>query len=192
MKKTFVLRWLQLIFMVVLVGGVIGFGCSSDTVNPGDSGNNVECLQIADMPEWELIDFKQDYSIRIPKEYEGYGMVGFEGNIFEKFRSDESVRLGYSFCSTLYCQDFGFILESPSPDSLIVTDEAGNVSVMMKRFSLCSGEESVGLLYLSSDNPVEGTYFMKVDGEYHEALRLKFAEERREEVMNILKSISHD
>ena len=81
------------------------------------------CIPHAENPAWNTILFKNDHTIQFPNNYEGRGMVGFEGNTFIKQRSDNKIIFKYAYCGPLYCEEFGRELSLKLPDTIVVNDK---------------------------------------------------------------------
>ena len=90
------IKILYILFILLIV-------CSC---NDNDEQIDKNCVENKQMDNWITESFKSNYSIQFPSNYEGQGMVGFEGNMFSKIRSDSLVELSYIYCSPLYCEDF--------------------------------------------------------------------------------------
>ena len=50
--------------------------------NDNEEQIDMDCVENKQMGYWITELFKSNYTIQFPSNYEGQGMVGFEGNIF--------------------------------------------------------------------------------------------------------------
>ena len=151
------------------------------------TGCNVEIYQ---HPDWATEDFKRHYTIQFPDNYEGTGKVGFEGNVFNKNRSDDQIKFTYSFCSPTYCEDFGDPLATPAPNSILAKDKNGNEVVLDLKKTFCQDDEIVGIFYFNNKDDATGKYFMKPESEFREGLTVYFPYSEYPEVENIVETIS--
>jgi len=146
-------------------------------------------IEISQNPNWSTEDFKNNYIIQFPDNYEGYGMVGFEGNIFFKNRNDYNVEFNYYFCGLSYCNDFGNALAIPIPKSIMVVDKNNNEINLNSKTEFSFNDEIVGILYFNTELNSTGIYYMKQGTEYLEGLSINFANSEYQELENIVKSI---
>ena len=147
------------------------------------------CLQLGTKPNWTTVNFKAEYTIQFSSDYEGQGMVGFEGNTFYKWRVDKKVRMNYSFCSPLWCDDFGNDLDNPNSSSITITEPNGQQLILDKRKNLCNNNTTVGIYYYTDNAYSVGKLFWKRDNKYQEALTVHYEKEFQNEVEQILKTI---
>lgn len=150
------------------------------------------CIQIAQNPDWNTEDIKSDYTIQFPDNYEGNGLIGFEGNTFSKTRVDKKIEFSHRFCSATYCYDFGLALKEPIPSSLVTEDKNRNELTLGSRKEFCSNNEIIGYFYFNEEESATGKYYMKRDSVYLEALTIYFSNIEIQEVENIIKTISQN
>lgn len=154
-----------------------------------EQAENVECLNLLANNEWLTINFKTNYTIQIPREYGGPGMVGFEGNTFAKFSGDGKIYLAYGYCSSLYCFDFGDTIENPLPNRITIKNSEGDQLVLnhVKRF--CNDSDLIGIFYYSNDAISDGRLYWNDDDNFKQALKVKFDLVKLDTVLSIIKSI---
>ena len=149
------------------------------------------CITVTQVANWITEPFKYQYTIQFPSSYEGIGMAGFEGNIFRKTRTDNQVNFSYSFCSPVYCEDFGSSLISPIPDSFSVY--VNNVGIFFdQKKEFCSNGEIEGIFYHTSTASAQGLYYMRRDTNFLQGLNVEFEISELTEVENILKTIQEE
>jgi len=151
-----------------------------------------ECIEIFKNSNWTTEEFKSNYEIQFSTNYEGTGMVGFEGNIFNKSRVDKKVELTYSFCSPIYCSDFGNVLDISIPDSIMVKDKENNDVTLDSKKEFCLNGNVNGILYYNTEINSTGKYYIKQDSEYLDGLTIYFDNTEYQEVENIVKTITED
>jgi hypothetical protein len=147
------------------------------------------CIELSQNPNWITEDFKTNYLIQFPNNYEGTGMVGFEGNLFNKNRTDDKLRFTYSFCTSLYCDDFGAPLNIPIPNSISAKDKNNNAIILNSKKEFCLNGDILGILYYNNETNSTGIYYMKQGVEYLEGLTIYFDNTEYQEVENIIKTI---
>lgn len=150
----------------------------------------MDCLKMSDNSNWTTEDFKLEYTIQFPSNYEGTGMVGFEGNFFSKNRIDDKVSFNYSFCGPLLCLDFGEALASTATTEIIVIDRNNNEVILASKKEFCSNGMVEGILYHNTDASSMGKYYMKQDSEYLEGLTVYFDYSEYSEVERIIQTIT--
>lgn len=149
----------------------------------------IDCIEIFETSDWTTENFKSNYTIQFPDNYEGTGMVGFEGNFFFKNRSDDKVVIRYNYCGPLFCEDFGDSLITPNPSSVTAQDSFNNDVVLSLRKDFCLNNNIEGIFYYNEELVSTGVYYMKQGSEYMEGLTTYFANTESQEVENIIKSI---
>ncbi len=157
--------------------------------NKDDELLEIDVIEVEPHSIWETENFKNDYDIQFPDNYEGNGMVGFEGNLFLKNRADEAVELSYSFCDPLFCNDFGNALVDPLAISIIGENKNGIEVALAVRKEFVLNEQLVGIFYHNVENNATGQYFMKQENNFLEGLTVYFSNTAIEEVEAILKTI---
>ncbi len=147
------------------------------------------CQELVIVSDWNTENFKSEYYIQFPEQYEGFGMAGFEGNLFSKFKADSSALFKYFYCGPLFCEDFGGSLESPQPDQLLIVNQQNQYFTLDQKQTFCYNNAEVGILYYNDVQRIQGRYFMKINQEFLEALSVEFDESNRDEVFAIIASI---
>jgi hypothetical protein len=151
--------------------------CGKDNIIVID---NYSCNDLKTVDNWTTINFKTGYSIQVPPEYKGGGMMGFEGNTFFKFSSDTTIIFEYGYCNGLFCFDFGDTLQNPIPAKVNVKDNSTNLYTLDKILKFCQNAEPIGLLYYSDDNTVNSKLYWnarlywKDNGLFKQAMMIKF------------------
>jgi hypothetical protein len=147
------------------------------------------CIEISQNLTWKVENFKTEYTIQIPDNYEGAGMVGFEGNVYSKKRIDDKVELSYSFCGALRCQDFGGNLSNPFPQSILTKDKIGKDIVLMKQKVFCTNGKITGIFYSDNLDNAFGKLYLFDNEVFKEALTISYAKTEQLAVEDILKTI---
>ena len=165
--------------------------CSKDSDNGPNSESESQCSDMALNPNWITEDFKTDYLIQFPDDYVGIGMVGFEGNIFYKYSPDSTIALYYSYCSPLWCDDFGDTIDIMQTE---ITLELNNgLTILLEETQeFCDQGELVGKLYYNDLNESFGMYCMKEETVWREAARMEFRSDRLDDLQEILATIHED
>jgi hypothetical protein len=158
-------------FLLTLLFGLTG--CKKESVLP--DVNSLEIL-VASQPTWKTESLNEDYTIQFPAQYEGNGMVGFEGPTYSKNRSDRKVVLSYFFCGPLLCSSYGPAIQTPYPSipyptSVTLSNTVLDHSVAIRRGGQLEGvfyfaKVGKGLLYLKSKHSGLLMQSLTVDYEY--------------------------
>lgn len=183
---SFVRNMIRLTFILLLIVNLGFLGSCSDS----DDEVINECIQIAQNTDWTTENFKTDFTIQFPDNYEGNGMVGFEGNTFSKTRDDSKIEFEYFFCTGTFCYDFGSALEEPIPSSIIAEDKNRNNITLDSRREFCLDGNVTGYFYFNDKENSTGKYYMKRDSVFLEALTIYFDYPEIQEIDNIIKSIT--
>lgn len=174
----------KLIFLTSLIALCLFAACDDEEPTP-------TCIELAQNANWTSENFKSDYTIQFPADYEGQGMIGFEGNTFFKNRMDDLVDFSYFYCdSGLFCEDFGDTLAVPPPESIIVSlIDATLLLPEAVEFCDTNGDLSA-ILYHDSAATSTGRLYMKQSNDFLEALHISYAQETQQEVEDIIKTIN--
>jgi len=148
-----------------------------------------ECIEIAQNPNWSTENFKTDFTIQFPDNYEGNGMVGFEGNTFSKTKEDKKIEFEYFFCTGTFCYDFGSALEEPIPSSILSERKNRNKITLDFRKEFCSDGNIIGYFYFNEAESATGKYYIKRDSVFLEGLSIYFDNTEIQEVESIIKTI---
>lgn len=173
----------QIILIFVIITLFVITACSKQDMT------EATCTESITNPEWETEDFKADYTIQFPDDYEGMGMVGFEGNFFSKNKPDNQAVFSYNFCGPLFCNDFGGDFHHPTLNSILIKDEDGNEVFLDSYVEYCLEGEIIGMFYHNSESEARGRYFMKEEGVFKHALDVRFSESMINEVKQIIQTI---
>ena len=157
--------------------------------NDNDEQIDKNCVENKQIDNWITESFKSNYSIQFPSNYEGQGMVGFEGNMYSKIRSDSLVELSYMYCSPLYCEDFGAILFEPIPSSIFTYNKQNTEVELTEQVLFCQNDDETALFYHNMEDKAVGKLYMKIDGLYLEAVSVFYDIDEHQEIENILKTI---
>ncbi len=149
------------------------------------------CQEIGLNANWNTEDFKTGYDIQFPDNYEGTGMIGFEGNTFQKKRIDDAVQLSYFYCDGLWCSDYGATTVTDTTTSVIASTINSTIVLNLKT-EFCDNGETVGYLFYNCAVNATGKYFMPFNQQFHEALEINFTEDTYVEVVEILKTIHEE
>jgi len=132
------------------------FVCSSCNIE--ETPQPIEKLEDSN---WTTENFKYNYTIQFPDSYEGYGMRGWEGNMFDKNRLDDKVSFYYRFGNGFWFSDFGESLDMPIPSEIMTLDRRkhneNEVVLDSKREFVLNGVR-VGILYHNTDVNAIGKY----------------------------------
>lgn len=174
----------RLIFILLLVVIIVS-SCNKEELKDGQV-----CVEVAENPVWTSEDFKANYTVQFPGNYEGSGMVGFEGNFFSKSRIDGKVSLSYNYCSPLYCPDYGEVLQTPIPNSITANDKENNSVILSNKKEFCLNKNIRGILFFNTIHTSTAKYYMFQNSEFYEALSIYFDKSAYQEVEDIIKTIS--
>ncbi len=139
---------------IIYISVLLFFVYSCEEKN-NEIDNEITCIESVQNDQWETESFKTNYSIQFPSNYIGQGMIGFEGNIFDKKRNDSLVEFNYYYCSPLYCEDFGDTLADPIPNSLIALDKQNNEAELNEKVLFCDNSVNIGILYHNLNDSAE-------------------------------------
>lgn len=160
------------------------FSCKKEVVIISDSN------ELQQQPAWKSEKLKADYTIQFPGYYNGGYVQGFEGGSFDKLRDDTRLHYTYSYSNGLQYSDFGDTLPDESIDSISVGDL---LLVLPYRISLTENGDTVGILFYNDVGSVStGVLYWKDAGVFKNALRISYANELKEEMLTILKTIRHN
>jgi len=154
-----------------------------------DHTENVECFNMASNDDWITINFKTNYTIQVPHEYEGPGMAGFEGNTFVTFSGDGKVYLAYGYCSSLFCYDFGDTIKSPFPKWITIKNSEGDHLVLNRSEKFCNDSNIMGIFYYSNDAISEGRLYWNDNDIFKQSLTVKFDLIELDTIISIIKTI---
>ncbi|MGB3076711.1 MAG: hypothetical protein WBB36_15385, partial [Chitinophagales bacterium] len=139
---------------------------------------------------WKSEKFKWDYTIQFPRYYDGGYMQGFEGGTFDKLRDDTRTHFFYSYTNGLQYFDFGDTLVDETIDSISVGDM---LTILPFRLDFTQNGQTVGILFYNDVWSVSsGILYWKDDGVFKNALRVSYANDRKDEMLTILKTIQHN
>lgn len=148
------------------------------------------CTVMEQNASWTTEDFKTGYDIQFPSNYEGLGMVGFEGNFFAKNRTDDLTQFSYNYCGPLYCEDFGNALATPIPTSVTVIE--GGI-ILSEIIEFCDTDNNLfAILYHDNVQNRQGQLYMNQGGNFLEALSIIYDQSTQQEVEDIIKTISEN
>ena len=163
-------------------------GCSKEAVLPDPASVTVN---VKSQSGWKTESLNGDYSIQFPDDYEGNGMVGFEGPTFSKSRTDKHVTFSYFFCGPTVCSPYGESIPIPYPSILYPTTVLFatmtlDKSVAFKRngqlqavFYFIRNAKTQGVLYLADPNA----------GILKESVNVSYTYDLHSEVLGILQTI---
>jgi hypothetical protein len=180
MKKVFIL-----ISIILLISY-----CKKDK-----SIENSACNNLTTVDSWPTINFKTNYTIQVPNDFQGPGMTGFEGNVFSKFSKDTTLILDYGYCNALFCFDFGDTLQTTVPTSIRVKNISGDLITLNKYQKFCQNSETVGVLYyLDNNGPNTALYwngrlYWKDNELFRQAMQISFSSSELETLIEIIETI---
>ncbi len=173
------------IILYILTLSMVIVSCRK--VEPDEPSNN--CTKLTSIDSWPQIDFKSNYTIQIPEDFEGPGMVGFEGNIFNKNSKDEKISLNYAYCTALWCIDFGDTLQSPVPETIKIIGGYDMPVNLNMRIQFCKDSDIKGILYFNDEDIASGRLYWMEDNLFRQALELNFHITELETVVKIMTTI---
>lgn len=178
----------KIITLLIIIAFTVG--CKKENVI-----DNSLCNNMATIDSWLTISFKTNYTIQVPSDFKGLGMVGFEGDTFSKFSNDTTIVLDYGYCNGLFCNDFGDTLQSTIPLSITVKDNSNNLIKLDKMQKFCQNTETTGILYYTNNNISNNKlywnsrlYWMD-NGLFKQAMQIKFPATGLETVNKIIGTI---
>ncbi len=175
----------KLILLTGLI--VLCFWTACDDEEPSPS-----CITLEQNANWITESFKTLYDIQFPANYEGIGMVGFEGNFFAKNRTDSLVYFSYNYCAPLYCEDFGDLLADPVPASIEVISTGGGL-LLSQVVEFCDDTNEIfAILYHDTAITSTGRLYIKQGNDFLEALSINYDQSTQQEVEDIIKTISEN
>lgn len=138
---------------------------------------------------WQTEKFKYEYTIQFPDSYSGGYIQGFEGATFEKTRKDNRAIFSYNFTNGLQTFDFGDTLANENVDSISVTD--GDIVVFLpNRLEIIQDDDTTGFLFFNEVWSISrGELYWKDGGVFKDALTIYFANDLKEEMIQILNTI---
>lgn len=173
----------------VMISFVVVFLTILSSCGKDEVPEKSDCIGISENSNWTTEDFKENFTIQFPDNYEGSGMVGFEGNLFNKNRVDDKVKLTYSFCGPTFCKDFGNALDVSIPNSIIAKDEENIDVTLDSKKEFCLDGNVKGILYYNTEINSTGKYYIIQESEYLDGLTIYFDNTEYQEVENIVKTI---
>jgi len=177
MKKVFV--FFLLVFLLI--------SCEKD-----DKKENFACNNLTTYNYWTKIDFKSNYTIQLPHGFDGAGMVGFEGNTFNKKSKDNKIILSYMYCSPLFCYDFGDTLQNSIPKSIQVMGSFDMPITLSDIEYFCQNSETIGVLYYSTDGDItKSRLYWKEHEILRQALEIEFYLSEIDTVIKIIETIKN-
>ena len=167
--------------VITLFSFLLLFSCSK---NSGDQE-----YEIGQHPMWPKEPFKRDYTIQFPETYKG-GLVGFEGNIFNKLKQIDSTRFWYAYGDALRFYDFNDTLFNTGQSSITAVFYNGNLVLELpETIKFTQNGQLIGLLYHNSDAQSYGRIFWKDDGYFKESADIKFKPQNLSEVIEVIRTI---
>lgn len=139
--------------------------------------------------QWSTFNFKKNYTIEVPPGFTGGIVKGFEGSTFSGTTENKRVRLSYSYCTLLYCFDFGDRLKYPFRDSIQIKDTTSQLITLNKVETFYQDYELIGILYYSNNDLAKGRLFWKEDNFFKQALEIDFYSSDYITVTKIINSI---
>ncbi len=150
----------------------------------------VSCSKEPSTIIWKTINFKTHYTIQVPDGFEGLGMTGFEGNIFEKYSTDNKIILSYDYPNGgTFFYDFGDTLPNPHPNYIMIKDYSNNLVTLNHIEMFNHNLDTIGILYYSKDSICNGRLYWRDNGYVKQALDLKFILSEFNVVEQIINSI---
>jgi hypothetical protein len=162
-------------------------GCSKEAILP-DSASTT--LNVTNQKTWTTEPLNGEYTIQFHDNYEGNGMVGFEGPTFSKSRIDKQITFGYFFCGSTICSPYGQPITTTSaslyPPTVVYANTTLDKSVAFKRDG-----QLQAVFYFSGKAKMQGVlYLREVEGGFlRELLNVSYPDDHQAEVLGILQTI---
>ncbi|TAN01842.1 MAG: hypothetical protein EPN39_01210 [Chitinophagaceae bacterium] len=138
---------------------------------------------------WNAEKFKDGYTIQFPSGFTG-GVTGFEGNIFYKSNTNDSVYFSYAFCSPTFCYDFGDTLKNTTETSIQGIFNFGKDTVSLaQRMNFTKNNQIEGIYFYDKEPFSHGKLYWKDGGVYKEALNAQYKKEHQQSVIEIMGTI---
>jgi len=150
-----------------------------------------DAYELKQNPAWETENFKNNYTIQFPPGYTGNGMIGFEGNIFDKRNEEKAIYFSYGFCSPTFCYDFGDTLKNTAQETFTGIFYGIDTLLLTQRINFTLSRTLTGIFYHSDDTVSYGKLFWKDGGVIKEALDVNYRKEYLQQVTEIIGSIRH-
>lgn len=156
----------------------------------GKSGHDIaNAYELKQNPAWETEKFKNNYTIQFPSGFTG-GINGFEGNIFDKRNTNDSIYFSYSFCSPIFCYDFGDTLENAAQTTIQGIFNFGKDTIQLsQRINFTKNNQIIGICFYDKKPVSHGKLFWKDEGVYKEALNVRYKKEYQQIVIEIIGTI---
>ena len=113
-----------------------------------------------------------------------------EGATFSGATADQRIQLIYSYCTPLYCNEFGDTLKKPFPDSIQIPSNSAQLLTLTKTQVIIQNSDTVGILYYNYKEIAKGRLYWKDDTFFKQAVEIDFYMSELESVTKIINSIS--
>jgi hypothetical protein len=171
----------------ILLFGIVFFLISCKDSNEGETDS---CHSLSTIAKWTTIDFKDNYTIQIPKEFIGPGVqYSFEGNYFYDTTADGKIQLSSGYGGSTYIMQFGPVLPNPVPKEVLVMNNSSKSITLDQIETFCSNSEIVGYLFYSNEDISRGRLYWKNRDNYQAMLEIDFYLSELETVNKIIESI---
>ncbi len=165
---------------------------TNKNINNQDTVSDSKVNFLTTVEGWDIIKFKTNYTIQTPGSFGGVGITGFEGNVFFKYSHAGDIVLQYTFCTGLFCYDFGDTLASIIPAFIKVTDYTDYTRPLRTldiRELFKKDLDTCGILYYSAIDPSVGKLYWKDNFFFKAALNIEFPLSKRDTVREIISTI---
>jgi hypothetical protein len=178
---------MKTIFPFLLLAGLL-LGCQNKELGLRD-----DCYSMGLNPEYSMEDFKRQYVIQFPSNFDGEGL--YQDELFQPKFNKESpagIRFYYYFpCATDCHIYFGRELPSPLPEEIeySIHENRRYDETLNQKIEFCRDEEVSMALYYSSSGFDRAKLFMEDEGVFKEALTIELNGRKVSEVIKVLKTI---
>ncbi len=185
----------QLFFFVCLSALCIFSACEEEPNTP-------DCLTFEQNPAWAAGElFKSNRTIQFPANYTGDGFTNNGDFFFHKYRTDNAITFYWSLCGFAWCEEYGFLLDTPLPDNITVDDPVliNNTNSglgwyiqndLTAYIEFCENDIPIAVFYYNTNSTADGALFLKLDDDQlHTALMVKYDSTQQQEVESILQTV---
>lgn len=178
------IHWFMNKIFLAISLSILFLSCKKEEIIFNDS------TELQQQFSWKTEKFKAGYSIQFPGYYEGGFVQGFEGATFQKLRDDTRANFLYSFSNGLQNFDFGDTLIDESIDSITYGDM---MVILPYRRDFTENGQIVGILFYNDPWSISmGVLYWKDGGVFKNALLVGYANDLKDEMLTILKTIKHN
>jgi hypothetical protein len=155
-----------------------------------EKASDLLSLEMSPHSSWPTERFKSAFDIQVPPGYEGQGMLGFEGNIFNKHNTPDSTYLWYSYCGPLFCDDYRDVLTSSAQASVSVRMNYVDPPVTLSnRLEFTRNNQIEAILFHNNEPSLKAALFLYYDGSFRESLEVAGRLQHLPDIANMIRTI---